>query len=153
MLSKEQGITVVGVFVVYELLVVQKIHPADVLTLKFVSKTPKWMRFCCQRTCVVIASALVLLVIRIRVMGDKLPVFTRSDNPAATAPTPARQLTFNYLTSLNSWLLLSPSNLICDWTMNTVPLVESVFDVRNVATVVTYVTLGLLIRSALESRY
>ena len=89
---------------------------------------------------------------RLRIMGDKLPVFTRSDNPAATAPTPSRQLTFNYLASLNAWLLLSPSDLICDWTMNTVPLVESICDARNLVTIVTYVTLALLVRSALESR-
>jgi hypothetical protein len=33
MLSKEQGITVILVCVVYELLIVQKLHPADVITL------------------------------------------------------------------------------------------------------------------------
>ncbi len=36
--------------------------------------------------------------------------------------------------------------------MNTVPLVESICDARNLATIVTYVTLALLVRSALESR-
>ncbi len=112
----------------------------------------RWIRFCCQRTCVIVASALALLAIRIRVMGDRLPVFTRSDNPAAVASFPTRQLTFSYLTGVNAWLLLSPCDLICDWTMNTVPLVESVCDVRNASTVVTFVALALLARSALESR-
>ena len=85
-------------------------------------------------------------------MGDRLPIFTRSDNPAATAPTPSRQLTFNYLASLNAWLLLSPCDLICDWTMNTVPLVTSLYDARNLSTIFTYTTVALLTRSALQSR-
>lgn len=62
----------------------------------------------------------------------------RFDNPASVAPTPTRQLTYNYLTSVNFWLLLFPCDLCCDWTMGTVPLVETIFDTRNLATIATY---------------
>lgn len=62
----------------------------------------------------------------------------RFDNPASVAPSPTRQLTYNYLTSVNFWLLLFPCDLCCDWTMGTVPLVDSFFDVRNLATIATY---------------
>lgn len=68
----------------------------------------------------------------------------RFDNPAAVSSTPTRQLTFNYLLPVNAWLLLNPSELCCDWTMGTIPLVESLLDPRNLATVVFYAMLSLL---------
>lgn len=64
--------------------------------------------------------------------------YFRFDNPASVAPSPTRQLTYNYLTSVNFWLLLFPCDLCCDWTMGTVPLVETIFDSRNLATIATY---------------
>lgn len=45
---------------------------------------------------------------------------------------------------MNGWLLLNPSELCCDWTMGTIPLVESVLDPRNLATLAFYVLLGVL---------
>ena len=62
----------------------------------------------------------------------------RFDNPAAVSPTPTRQLTFNYLLPVNAWLLLNPSELCCDWTMGTIPLIESFLDVRNLATFIFF---------------
>lgn len=64
------------------------------------------------------------------------PFVHRFDNPASVAQTPARQLTYNYLLSVNAGLLLMPSTLCCDWTMGTIPLVESIIDVRCVCLVV-----------------
>lgn len=72
-------------------------------------------------------------------------LWTRFDNPAAVSPSPARQLTFNYLLPVNAWLLLNPSELCCDWTMGTIPLVESLLDIRNVATIAFFCFLGTLL--------
>lgn len=69
---------------------------------------------------------------------------SRFDNPAAVSPAPTRQLTFNYLLPVNAWLLLNPSELCCDWTMGTIPLVESPLDLRNLATLAFYSLLGVL---------
>lgn len=69
----------------------------------------------------------------------------RFDNPASVAPSPTRQLTYNYLTSVNFWLLLFPCDLCCDWTMGTVPLVENFTDSRNLATFATYILITALI--------
>lgn len=69
----------------------------------------------------------------------------RFDNPASVATSPTRQLTYNYLASLNLWLLLFPCDLCCDWTMGTVPLIESVTDPRNVATLLAYTFLATLV--------
>lgn len=80
-------------------------------------------------------------------------VSCRFDNPAAVSPTPTRQMTFNYLLPVNAWLLLNPSELCCDWTMGTIPLVESVLDLRNLATLVFYTFLGLLVYHSLCYRH
>uniref|UniRef100_A0A8C8II15 DUF1736 domain-containing protein n=1 Tax=Oncorhynchus tshawytscha TaxID=74940 RepID=A0A8C8II15_ONCTS len=93
---------------------------------------------------ILIISTLLLVIIRLQVIQSQLPVFTRFDNPAAVSHTLARQLTFNNLLPVNAWLLLNPSELCCDWTMGTIPLVESPLDLRNLATMAFYSLLGLL---------
>lgn len=47
-----------------------------------------------------------------------------------------RFLTYSYLLSFNAWLLLAPITLCYDWQVGSIPLVESVTDVRNLATLV-----------------
>ncbi|KAG1663003.1 Transmembrane and TPR repeat-containing protein 3 [Nymphon striatum] len=44
------------------------------------------------------------------------------------------RLTLMYLAAYNSWLMLFPSSLCCDWTMSSIPLLKSVFDIRNIFT-------------------
>lgn len=46
----------------------------------------------------------------------------------------SRLLTFWYLATFNSWLLLCPSTLSHDWQMGSLPLVTSPTDGRNIAT-------------------
>ena len=53
-------------------------------------------------------------------------------------------MTYWYLLPVNAWLLLCPSQLCCDWTMGTIPLVISVMDPRNLATAAFVVVLGWL---------
>ena len=57
---------------------------------------------------------------------------------------PTKQLTWAYLLAVNAWLLLAPAQLLCDWTMGTVPLVVSLADPRNLATLVFLVILAHL---------
>ena len=74
----------------------------------------------------------------------------RFDNPASVAATPTRQLTYNYLAAVNLRLLFLPIDLCCDWTMGTIPLVESFLDVRNLATIAAHATvLGLIVTAVL----
>lgn len=68
----------------------------------------------------------------------------RFDNPASVSPTPSRQLTYNYLASVNLRLLLFPNDLCCDWTMGTIDLIRSVYDLRNLMTLFTYVMIAWL---------
>ncbi|CAG7727509.1 unnamed protein product [Allacma fusca] len=155
MLCKEQGITVLGVCAVYEVFISQKLRLKDLgqvlqTVLRGKGTLPAWISIVSQRIAALIATVIVLIFGRILVMGSQLPVFTRFDNPASVAEVPVRQLSYNYLISLNSWLLLFPCDLCCDWTMGTVPLVASWRDPRNLATLTTYMVLFLLIRTALN---
>ena len=67
------------------------------------------------------------------------------DNPATGAPAPQRQLTWLYLCFVNMKLLFFPSWLCADWTMGSIPVIQSLTDPRNLATVMTF--LGLFILS------
>ncbi|WAR08944.1 TMTC3-like protein [Mya arenaria] len=140
MLCKEQGITVIGVCVVYELFVAQRGKPA----------LPPWLWGSITRSAILVGSTVFLLVARIKVMGAQLPIFTKFDNPASVSPTPARQLTYNYLLPVNFWLLLFPADLCCDWTMGTISVIQSIADWRNLITLLFWVCLGKVIQIALS---
>ena len=149
MLCKEQGITVIAVCVVHEVCVAQcAATPRDLLRLaaaatKTGPPAPAWLK----RVLVLGGAGAGLMAARLRVMGATLPVFTKYDNPAAAAPSPARQLTFNYLASVNWGLLAAPASLCCDWTMSSVELVTSLADPRNLATMALYALLAHLLYS------
>ena len=140
MLCKEQGITVLAILVVYEVFLVQKFNWS--LQLHLWKKQMNWAFS--LRILTVICTGALLLLLRFRIMGATLPVFTNFDNPASYAPAPAKQLTFTYLLAVNAWLLLAPAQLLCDWTMGTVPLVQNLADPRNLATLVMLVILAHL---------
>ncbi|XP_052833233.1 protein O-mannosyl-transferase TMTC3 isoform X2 [Octopus bimaculoides] len=157
MLSKEQGITVVGVCCVYEIVIAQKITPQNILKdfaniCKGKISFPAWLRTSVLRGTFLVGSTLFLLLARIKIMGAELPVFTKFDNPASVSYTPCRQLTFNYLLAVNQWLLLCPSWLCCDWTMGTVPLVQSFLDIRNLSTLIFYIVLFKFVAFALTKQ-
>ncbi|XP_031622096.1 protein O-mannosyl-transferase Tmtc3 [Contarinia nasturtii] len=153
MLCKEQGITVTAICAVYEIFVIQKISIRNIVHClrcivsgkSFILPSGTWTSDTKKRLCILFLTTMGLLFARFKVMGSQLPVFTRFDNPASVAPSPTRQLTYNYLTSVNFWLLLFPCDLCCDWTMGTVPLVETFFDTRNLTTLATYTLLIALL--------
>ncbi|XP_037070943.1 protein O-mannosyl-transferase Tmtc3-like isoform X2 [Pollicipes pollicipes] len=155
MLCKEQGITVVGVCAVYEIFVVRKLRLSSLTPvlhslLRGKSAPPAWLFPTARRLAALGLTTLCLLVARVRIMGAQLPVFTRFDNPASVADSVTRWLTYHYLLALNAGLLLLPGPLCCDWTMGTVPLLTSVGDPRNLATLATYAALALLAGRALS---
>ena len=79
MLCKEQGITVLGILVVYELFVIQKLDWKN-YNLKWPGRRC-WS--CLFRLASVILTGTLLLLLRFLVMGHTLPVFTNFDNPAS----------------------------------------------------------------------
>lgn len=84
-----------------------------------------------------------LLIIRFYVTGgNNLPTFASSDNPIAKSKSFfTRTLTFLYLPVFNFTLLLCPSKLSFDWSMDAIPQITSIFDARNVLTF-TFYTVG-----------
>ena len=68
----------------------------------------------------------------------------REDNEALALDAPYRQLHWAYMTFINSWLLLNPSWICHDWRMGAIPLITSFADPRNLLTVITLGTVGLL---------
>uniref|UniRef100_A0A3Q1JLV8 dolichyl-phosphate-mannose--protein mannosyltransferase n=1 Tax=Anabas testudineus TaxID=64144 RepID=A0A3Q1JLV8_ANATE len=118
MLVKETGITVFGVCVLYDALVLCRKPLIQIL---------------CQ-----LCSMLWL-------MGGSMPLFSEQDNPASFSPhLLTRILTYSYLLPFNAWLLLAPIMLCYDWQVGSIPLVESLGDVRNMATVLLAVVMVAL---------
>ncbi|XP_055381019.1 protein O-mannosyl-transferase Tmtc3 [Condylostylus longicornis] len=134
-LCKEQGITISAICVVYELFLIQQITIYNFLQPKHLMKNINSDGT--LRIFFVLIVTFALLVARVCIMGSQLPVFTRFDNPASATSFPTKQLTYGYLIYLNLMLLFYPSNLCCDWTMGTIPLITNFSDVRNLLTFIT----------------
>ena len=93
-----------------------------------------------------------LMIFRVWMLGGHLPYFTKQDNPASFSDSLAtRIMTYWYLIAFNSWLLLTPSVLSYDWQMGSIPLVESLWDSRNLATLTFIVIAVLLVYSSVVS--
>ncbi|GBM61595.1 Transmembrane and TPR repeat-containing protein 3, partial [Araneus ventricosus] len=140
LLCKEQALTVLAVCCIYEFFLPK--NPSRVQSIRHLMLgrgiVSPWLRDKVLRIFLLAGAALVVLYLRWKGMGQRMPVFSRFDNPAAVASSPRRQLTYNYLLAVNAWLLLFPCHLCCDWTMSTIPLIEGIVDLRNLATIVLY---------------
>ena len=142
MLSKEVGVTVIGLCFIHEMIVVQNVHKAvwrKQLPASFSRRT--W-----GRLLVLLLTLSLLLLFRIQLMqGASLPVFTKFDNPASFSDGLTKSLTFSLLPTINCWLLLCPASLCCDWTMASVPLLKHFSDVRIIGVLLLLLTgLGIL---------
>lgn len=162
LLSKEQGITVLAVCVAYDFLVVSRITISDLkmvakgvllcVSWKPLSKAPLSGRIlgsAIKRAFLLFGSALIVLLSRLYINGKGTPMFVESDNPASfSSHKPTRVLTYLHLCAVNMWLLLSPSRLCFDWSMGSIPLVESLRDPRNVSTAGFFLFFGAAVLRA-----
>uniref|UniRef100_A0A8C7WBH0 dolichyl-phosphate-mannose--protein mannosyltransferase n=2 Tax=Oncorhynchus mykiss TaxID=8022 RepID=A0A8C7WBH0_ONCMY len=140
MLVKETGITVFGVCVLYDALVRSlTFHLSGLLRSRHLSgsKMKDLLRISVpflKRACAVSLYVAVIMSFRLWLMGGSMPLFSEQDNPASFSPhLLTRFLTYCYLLAFNAWLLLSPAVLCYDWQVGSIPLVESLWDMRNVA--------------------
>ncbi|NWT32888.1 TMTC1 protein, partial [Cardinalis cardinalis] len=98
-----------------------------------------------KRAALVISYVILVLYFRLWIMGGSMPMFSEQDNPASFSPyLLTRFLTYSYLLAFNAWLLLAPITLCYDWQVGSIPLVESIWDVRNLATVFLLLVMTLL---------
>nr|XP_044631217.1 protein O-mannosyl-transferase TMTC1 isoform X2 [Equus asinus] len=103
------------------------------------------MRPFLKRAILVISYVIVVLYFRLWMMGGSMPLFSEQDNPASFSPyILTRFLTYSYLLAFNVWLLLAPVTLCYDWQVGSIPLVETIWDVRNLATILLAVVMTLL---------
>ncbi|XP_009698966.1 PREDICTED: transmembrane and TPR repeat-containing protein 1-like, partial [Cariama cristata] len=98
-----------------------------------------------KRAALVISYVILVLYFRLWIMGGSMPMFSEQDNPASFSPyLLTRFLTYSYLLAFNAWLLLAPITLCYDWQVGSIPLIESVWDARNLATVFLVLVMMLL---------
>ncbi|KAG8226447.1 hypothetical protein J437_LFUL003439, partial [Ladona fulva] len=99
-----------------------------------------------QSLVAIIIAVFSLLAIRCVALAGGLPTFSSSDNPASRSNSLiTRTLTFLYLPVLNLNLLLCPTTLSFDWSMDAVPLVKSFADERNIISFLMYISFMYLI--------
>jgi Flp pilus assembly protein TadD len=150
MLSKEQGVTCLGVCTVYDVLA----HFDDLLLLIASKLKPKIKGMHIERAQSfhvfyrLITTALFLIVIlyfRLTMNGGTQPIFKPEELRAAFhANRQTRILSFGYIHAFNAWLLLCPYTLCCDWSLGSIPLVHSLTDVKNLAPLALYVTIAIV---------
>ncbi|XP_064594778.1 protein O-mannosyl-transferase TMTC1-like [Liolophura sinensis] len=140
MLCKEPGITVLGLNLLYDVVVVNR----QVIDRLFLHKRYNTEAApLLKRLCWIGFTLFVCMGFRLWMMGGELPPFMEQDNPASFSSSfLTRFLTYNYLACFNLKLLLAPITLSYDWTMDSIPLVEGLADTRNILTVSMY--LGIL---------
>ena len=157
MLSKEQGVTVIGLCIVHELCWLQDLHktlPRLVLNPKSSPKPKELLQRLIPSFLPVlslICSLALLLAARLLLQGSSLPVFTKFDNPASHASPLPKALTLTHLLYVNLSLLFCPSSLCCDWTMGSIPLINSLSDPRNLLTFLTIAAILHLVFAALKT--
>jgi len=157
MLSKEQGVTVIGLCIVHELCWLQDLHKTITRLLLNPKSSPKPKELL-QRLLpsflpvfILICSLALLLVARLLLQGSSLPVFTKFDNPGSHATALPKALTLTHLLYVNLGLLFCPSSLCCDWTMGSIPLINSVSDPRNLLTLFTIAAILHLVFATLKT--
>ncbi|XP_055081629.1 protein O-mannosyl-transferase TMTC1 isoform X2 [Periophthalmus magnuspinnatus] len=152
MLVKETGVTVFGVCLVYDALILCRKPLLSLLSGSGVRLFLRESSPLLKRATVVTAHVAVILSIRLWLMGGSMPLFSEQDNPASFSPhLLTRFLTYSFLLSFNAWLLLAPVTLCYDWQVGSIPLVESLSDPRNGATVILLLLLCLLCATCASS--
>uniref|UniRef100_A0A8C5HNG2 dolichyl-phosphate-mannose--protein mannosyltransferase n=1 Tax=Gouania willdenowi TaxID=441366 RepID=A0A8C5HNG2_GOUWI len=147
MLVKETGITVFGVCLLYDALVL------FCLSFGFLSDSsaPRLrdvLQICrpfIKRAFLISSYVVIIMSVRLWLMGGSMPLFSEQDNPASfSTHLLTRVLSYTYLLSFNAWLLLAPIVLCYDWQVGSIPLVESIGDIRNMATMMLAVVMFTL---------
>lgn len=163
-LCKEQGITVIGICSAYDIIVICQVDVLRLLRLKKSTENQNqeaspsvtkqntsgdWFKSLCVRHLFLAITGAAILVTRWRVMGSAPPVFQVFDNPHSFVNgTLLRTLNYNYLYALNCWILVNPWWLCFDWSMGSVPTIDSVSDLRVLAVIVLWVVLAFCLYSA-----
>ncbi|XP_033127047.1 protein O-mannosyl-transferase TMTC4-like isoform X1 [Anneissia japonica] len=162
MLCKEQGLTVIGLCSAYDIIVSCQLTPRNILRALFThhdcsnikdklsSKSP-WIQSLVKRHLILLISGIVMVTGRYFIMGS-LPTFQPVDNPASFAESLIVRITnYNYIYSINGWLLMQPSWLCFDWAMGCISLIQTASDPRLLAVLVFWFSLGMILYKVIVS--
>ncbi|XP_065055922.1 protein O-mannosyl-transferase TMTC4-like isoform X1 [Rhopilema esculentum] len=141
--SKEQGITVLGLCLVFDILQVTATKRKSLVQITKTGNVAEedhlWLKTFAKRVSVIIITVLIFMTWRFRVMGANPPKFQHGDNPSAfQSNVLARVINYNYIYCLNVWLLLNPFWLCFDWAMGCVPPITSSTDHRILAPILLW---------------
>ncbi|KAL0281152.1 UNVERIFIED_CONTAM: hypothetical protein PYX00_002225 [Menopon gallinae] len=156
MFCKEQGITVIGILIIYDILFTLKVDFYKLVTswsyisLK-VKTVPNIFTFIIRQF-ILISSAGALILFRYYLMDFQSPPFQVLDNPASFEKDwLTRVLSYNYIFCLNIWLLLCPDWLCFDWSMGCIPIVN-IIDKRIFFVLLFWVLFGFIIWKGLTTK-
>ncbi|KAH3722053.1 protein O-mannosyl-transferase TMTC4-like [Dreissena polymorpha] len=157
-LCKEQGITVIGICSAYDIVVICGVDLLELVGLRKKCQqngksqaTQAWVVSLIKRHLVLLSAGLLVFLYRWRIMGSAPPVFQVFDNPHSFVNnTVIRSTNYNYLYSINIWLLLNPWWLCFDWSMGCVPVIESLADPRVLAAFSVWIFIGCLVWACLK---
>ncbi|KAK3583356.1 hypothetical protein CHS0354_038972 [Potamilus streckersoni] len=166
-LCKEQGITVIGLCSVYDIIVICRVDFLRLVGIRTTSGNNgvngnnqlkekdfrPWVLSLIKRHIFLFLTAVAILVFRWRIMGSTPPTFQVFDNPHSfTNGTFIRALNYNYLYSINAWLLINPWWLCFDWSMGCIPVIQTVSDPRNIATGAFWIVMAFLIYNCVKGQ-
>lgn len=106
-----------------------------------------------RSVCALSTGGFTLLYWRLRLVGT-LATFATADNPASRDPSIfTRFYTFAYLPVFNFCLLLYPFHLSFDWSMDAIPRITTIFDARNISTIIFYAVISKVTWRALVNEF
>lgn len=150
MLCKETGITAIAICAVYDIVIVNKIYPIDIIKLLLFKHSNKnFNNFVNNnivlRLVILFFIAILLLFLRFSIIGFSAPKFQPVDNPASFLNNIFfRILNYNYIYCLNIWLLICPIWLCFDWSMGCISLITG-HDYRIFVVIIFWLLFGSLI--------
>ncbi|XP_038209319.1 protein O-mannosyl-transferase TMTC4-like isoform X2 [Zerene cesonia] len=139
MLFKENGITVLGFCVIYELImnIQAKERNKSGIFQGFFGNIIFNFKSSLRVLCLVV-SIVIMLYLRWFIMREK-PIFKHTDNPAAFNPDFfTRVASYNYIYFINSLLFVWPYWLCYDWSMGCIPLIKEYTDIRIMFVILLY---------------
>ena len=154
--SKEPGVTLPLVCIAYDLIGVAKISPLALLRRPLaLPRRSRAMRRALARTLVLGAFTGAVAAWRLSLNGGVAPSLAVVQNPAGFAKDPfVRFASVSWLYILNARLLLLPTfgaaELCCDWSADSIPLIESAADPRFGAVLAFYMALVLALCAMLR---
>ncbi|CAG2105928.1 unnamed protein product [Medioppia subpectinata] len=137
MLFKEQGITLIGLCLILDIILI--------CDRKYNIETKALI----YRIVLLSIGTVLVLLLRGIVMNFSGPQFQRGDNPSSFEESfYIRFINFNYIYAINAWILLYPDWLCFDWSMTCIPLIKTIYDYRIAFIPLLWITLLLVFKSS-----